>query len=105
MKPNQKGNSKMNNQIKKYLYNWIIHNPQVVQSQNFNDGIKMNIDGHTELYLDPNLLLQVSVREFHHSFVSDPKNGGLKEVIDAENHKTIATQIKKLIMIQGYVWL
>ena len=44
----RKGNSKINNQIKKYLYNWIMHHPQVVQSPIFNYCLKLNIDGHTE---------------------------------------------------------
>ena len=31
LKQNQEGNSKIDEQIKKSLYNWIIHHPQVVQ--------------------------------------------------------------------------
>ena len=30
LKPKQKINSKINDQIKNYLYNWIMHHPQVV---------------------------------------------------------------------------
>ena len=30
LKPKRKGNSKINDQINKYLYNWIMHHPQVV---------------------------------------------------------------------------
>ena len=47
MKSNQKLNSKIYDQIKKSLYNWIIHNPQVVKSPIFNDYIKVNICGVT----------------------------------------------------------
>ena len=32
LKKNQEGNLKINEQIKKSIYNWIIHNPKVVQS-------------------------------------------------------------------------
>ena len=42
-----KRNSKIKNHIKKYLYNFIMHHPQVEQSPIFNDGIELNIDGHT----------------------------------------------------------
>ena len=62
LKQNQKGNSKINEQINKSSYNWIIHNPQVVQSPIVNDFLKLNIDGHTEPQLVPKYLLQVSVR-------------------------------------------
>ena len=33
----------------------------------------------------PKFLLQVSVREIHNSLVSDPNDGGLKDVRDEEN--------------------
>ena len=62
LKPKQKLNSKINYQIKKYLYNWIMHHPQVVPSPIFNDCLKVNIDGHSEPQLVPKLLLRVSVR-------------------------------------------
>ena len=48
LKPNRKENSKINDQIKKSLYNWIICHPQVVQSPIFNYCLKVNIDGKTE---------------------------------------------------------
>ena len=47
LKPKRKGNSKIKDQIKKSLDNWIMHHPQVVQSPIFNDCIKVNIYGHT----------------------------------------------------------
>ena len=40
-------------QIKNYLYNWIMHNPQVLQSLIFNDFMKVNIDGHIEPQIVP----------------------------------------------------
>ena len=38
-----------------------MHHPQVVQSPNLKDSLKVNIDGHTEPQLVLKLLLQVSV--------------------------------------------
>ena len=35
--PNRKGNTKRNEKVEKYLYNWILQHPQVVQSPIFND--------------------------------------------------------------------
>ena len=43
----KKGNSRINDQIKKSPNNWIINHPQVVQSPIFNDCLKVNIYGHT----------------------------------------------------------
>ena len=48
LKQNRKGSSKIDKQIKKSLYNWIMHHPQVVQSPIFNYCLKVKIDGHTE---------------------------------------------------------
>ena len=73
MKQKRKGNSKIDEQIKKSLYNWIINHPQVVQSPIVNDSMKVKIDGHTEPKLFPKLLLQVSVREPHNNFLSATK--------------------------------
>ena len=44
---------KINDQINKSLYNWIMHHPQVVQSPAVNDCLKVKIDGHTEPQLVP----------------------------------------------------
>ena len=54
LKQKRKGSSQIDEQIKKYIYNWIMHHPQVVQSPIFNNGLKVKIDGHTELQLVPN---------------------------------------------------
>ena len=62
LKPKRNVDSKINDQIKKSLYNWIMHHPKVVQSPIFNDFLKVKIDGHTEPQLVPKLLLQVSVK-------------------------------------------
>ena len=78
MNKKRKGNSKIYEQIKKSLYNWIMHHPQVVQSPIINDFLKVNIDGNTEPQLVPNVLLNFSVRELHKSLVSDIEDGGLK---------------------------
>ena len=79
LKSNQKGNLKINNQIKKSLYCWIMYHPQVVKSPIFNDCLQVNIDGHTVSKMVPKLLLQVSVRELHNILVSDTNDEGIKE--------------------------
>ena len=53
LNPKQKVNSMIIDQIKNYLYNWIMHNPQVLQSLIFNDFMKVNIDGHIEPQIVP----------------------------------------------------
>ena len=68
--PKSRGHTKINEQVKKYLYNWILQHTQVVQSPIENDFVKVSIDGHCETKLAPKLLLQVSVRELHNSMVS-----------------------------------
>ena len=57
---------------------------------NFNDSLKVNIDGHTRPQITPKMLLWVSSREIHNSLVSDPDYGGLKEAIYAENNIIIS---------------
>ena len=86
MKQKRKGNSKIDEQIKKSLYNWIMHHPQVVQSQIVNDCMKVKIDGYTETQLVPKLLLQVSIREPHNNLVSDKIYGGIKEARDEDDN-------------------
>ena len=61
LKQKRKGNLNFNYQIKKSHYNLIMHHPQVVQSPNLKDSLKVNIDGHTEPQLVLKFLLQVSV--------------------------------------------
>ena len=76
LKQKRKGDSKINEQIKKSLYNWIIHHQQAVQLPIANDCLKVKIDGYTEPKLVPKLLLQVSVRELHKNLVSATKYAG-----------------------------
>ena len=47
LNPKKTVNSRINDQINNYLYNWIKNHPQVVQSSIFNYCLKVNIDGHT----------------------------------------------------------
>ena len=111
---NHKGHSKINEEIKNYLYNWIMHHPQFLQSPIVNDFLKVKIDGHNEPQLVPKFLLQVYVRELHNNIVSEEDNGGLKEEIYEEDNIIISDSIlrsllpphfKKIIKIEGYVWL
>ena len=73
-----KGHSKINDQIKRNLYAWMIHHPQVVHSLISNDCLKVMFDDQTEPQLVPKSLLHMSVRELHNSLVSDTYGGGLK---------------------------
>ena len=90
LKQKLKGGSKINDHIKRSLYNWIIHNPQVVQSPIVNDCLKVKVYGHTELQLVPKLLMQFSVIELHNSLVIYKYNGEIKEARDVENNILIS---------------
>ena len=83
-----KGHSQINGQIKRNMYTWITHHPQVFQSAISNDCIKVLLDDKTEPQLVPKLLLKVSVRELYNSLVSDPNDVGLKDA-RYENGKII----------------
>ena len=85
-----KGNSKIDEHIKKYLYNWIMNHPQVVQSTIVNDLLKVKIDGHAEPQLLPKCLFQVYVRELHNNLVSDTIYGGLKEARNEDDNIIIS---------------
>ena len=73
-----KEDSKINDQINKSLYYWVIRHPQVFQSPIFNNFLKVKIDGHTEPQLVPRLLPHVSVSEPYNNLFSDTYDGGLK---------------------------
>ena len=90
MKQNRKGDSKINEQIKKSLYNWIMHHPQVVQSPISNNCLKVKIDGYTEPQMFPKLLLRVSVRELYNNLVSATKYSGLTEARDGDDNIIIS---------------
>ena len=82
LKQKRKWHSNIDEKIKKYLYNWIMHHPQVVQSPLVNDCLKVKIDGHSEPKMVPELLFHVYVRELHNNFVSATMDGCLKEARD-----------------------
>ena len=114
MKQKLKGDSKFDEQIKKSLYKWIMHHPQVVQSLIVNNCLKVKSDGHTEPQLVPKLLLYISVRELYNNIVSSTIDGGLKKARDEDDNINISDstlrllfppQFKNVIKIQGYVWL
>ena len=86
MKQKRKRDSKIYEPIKKSLYNWIIHHPQVVKSSIANDSLKVKIDGNTELQLFPRFLLQVSIREHNKNLVGSTIDGGLKEARDEDDN-------------------
>ena len=108
MKKKRTGYSKINEQIKKYLYNWIIHHPQVVQSPIANNGLKVKIDGYTKPQLVPKFLFQVSIRELHNNLVSVTIYGGLKEsryeydiiiISDSTLRSLLSPHLKKMSLI------
>ena len=90
LKQKQKGHSKISEQIKKSLYNWIMHHAQVMQSPIENDCLQVKIDGYTEPQLVPKLLLQVSVREIDKNLVIATKYDGLKEARDEDDNIIIS---------------
>ena len=62
--PKRKGYTKINEQVKKYLYNWIIQHPQVVKSPIANNFLKESIDGHSEPQLVSNFYYNYLSRNF-----------------------------------------
>ena len=86
----RKGHTKINAQVKKSLYNWILQHPQVVQSTTSNGCLKFSIDGPSETQLVKKMLLQVSARELHNSMVIPPEDGVIKEARDADNNIIIS---------------
>ena len=86
----KKGHSKINYQIKRNLYAWRTHHPQVVQSQISNDCLKVVFYYQTEPQIVPELLLHVSVRELNNSLLSYPNDGGLKDSRDENDNISIS---------------
>ena len=114
LKPKRKLNSKINNQIKKSLINWIMHHPQDVQLPIFDDSIKVNIDSHTE----PQIVSNIYCRSLSENFVTALLVTQYK--VDSKRqkiHKTISLSViinyvhcchpiyKSSINIQGYLLL
>ena len=89
-KTQRKGHSKINDQMKCNLYEWMTHHPQVFQSPISNDCLKVLFGDHKEPQIVPKLLLQVSVRELHNILVSDPNAGGIKYARNEENNIIIS---------------
>ena len=100
-----RGHSKINDQIKRTLYEWIARHPQVVQSKFSNDCLKVMLDDQREHQLVPKLLLRVSLRELYNSLISDPNDGGLKYardeygniiISDYTLHSMLPSQLKQM---------
>ena len=72
------------------MYTWITRHFKVIQSPISNYCLKVIFDDQTEPQRVPTLLLQVSVREIHHSLVSDPNDGGMKDVRDEDGNIIIS---------------
>ena len=63
-KTKQKVNLKINDQIKKSLYNLIIHHKKVLQSPIFNDFLTVNINSHTRPHFFLNLYCKCPSKKF-----------------------------------------
>ena len=110
-----KSKRRFKNQLSdKSIYNWIMNHRNFFKSLIFNDSLKVNIDGNIRPKIVIKLLLQVSIRELYKKRFSDPEDSGLKEARDSENNiiiidstlrSLLPPQLKKVITIQGHVWL
>ena len=78
---NQRSHTKINQEVKKDLYNWILRHPQVVVSPIANYCLKLSIDGQVEPQFVRKILLHVLVIELHNSMVSPPEEGRLNGTI------------------------
>ena len=56
--PKRREHIKINECVKRALYNWILRQPQVVQSPISNDCLKLSIYGQAEAQLVPKLLFE-----------------------------------------------
>ena len=70
--PKQRIHTKINQQVKKYFYNWILQHTQVLVSPIAKDSLKLYIDGQVEPDLVTKLLFQVLLREINNIMVSPP---------------------------------
>ena len=91
-----------------------MYHAQVLQSPIVNYCMKVKIGGPTKPQLFPNNLLHVSVRELHNNLVRNSDNGGTKEardeyyniiISDSTLNSLLPPQFKKIVKIQGHVWL
>ena len=114
LKQKQKWNSKIDEKINKYLYNWIMYHSQVVRSTIVNDCLKVKIYGHAEPQLVTKKIFQVSFREIHSNLVSTTSYVGLKGARDEDddiiiNYSTsrslLPPHFKNVTKIQDLVWL
>ena len=82
----QHSHNRINQHVRKYIYNWILQHPQVVVYPIENDCIKLSISGQVEPQLVPKLLLQLLFIELHNSTVIPPEEGGIKEATYPDNN-------------------
>ena len=89
---------KINGQIKRSLYKWITHHPQVLKSPISNDFLKLIFDDQTEPQMVLKLILQVSVRELHNKIISDTNYDGIKKARDEENSIMISDSTLRTLL-------
>ena len=100
---NRRGHTQINKSVKKSLYNWVLHNPQVVESPFKNYCLRASIDYHTGKQLVPKLVFQVSIRKLHNIMAGPNEEGGLQKarykkiiISDSELHTILTSQLKKI---------
>ena len=93
----RKGHTKINEQINKYLYNWILQHPQVLQSPIANDCLEASIDSTLNNSWFKKIP-QVYVRELYNSMVSTVEEGGLKEASNVDNNIIISDSTLQSIL-------
>ena len=88
--PKRQGHSKINQQVKKYLYNWILQHTQFLVSPIAHDCLKVSIDSQVGPQLVSKHLFWVLVKALHNIMVIPPEEGGLKEARYSENNSIIS---------------
>ena len=88
--PKQHSHTKINQQAKTSLYNWILQHPHVVVSRIKNHCLKLFVEIQLEPQLALKLLVCVSVIELHNIMVISPEEGVIKEARDADNNIIIS---------------
>ena len=89
---NRRGHTKISEQIKKSLYNFILQNPEVVQSPISNDCLKLSNDSTYEPQLVPKLLLK--------TFICFQSYGKFDRVSQCEKSRALIKVIDLIIYIE-----
>ena len=84
--------------LKKEMLDWIYCHPNVIQSSNTKDTIKVKIDGSSEKVTVPKFYLQIPIHELHQDLIKDQEYGGLSDAKDVDGDVIIGeTSLRKFI--------